>query len=104
MNTVGARKKKDKNSKQELYIGKCEHPSSQIICYIGKKILNKIWFDKACLAASSLTTYVCAAAITQWRLENPSGLISRALQKLLIIIIIIIKILNITISYKNLCF
>ena len=44
----------------------------------------------ACLAASGLTTYVCTAAVTQQRLENPCGLISHVLQKLLIIIIIII--------------
>ena len=32
---------------------------------------------------------MCAATVTQWRLEKPSGLICRALQKLQIIIIII---------------
>ena len=40
---------------------------------------------KACLAAWGLTTYVCTATMAP---REPSGLISRALQKLLIIIII----------------
>ena len=43
---------------------------------------------KACLAASGLITYVCAAAVTQRRLENPVGGYVVCYKKLQIIIII----------------
>ena len=49
-----------------------------------------------------LTTYVCAAAVTERRLENLCELISRALQKLLIIIIIHVLWFYWTMSHSSL--
>ena len=54
---------------------------------------------KAYLAALGLIIYVSAAAVHATAPREPSGLISRVLQKLLIIIIIFIIIIIIIIKY-----
>ena len=50
-----------------------KHEKSESFHISGQLFLVSCCVYKACLSAWGLITYVCAAAVTQWRLENPVG-------------------------------